>query len=519
MSSSEIAFLALGLILGCALGAAFLAAARSRPAPRREVRITIAPNSIGARRAVTLADPLAVRSRPSPPGSPDEAAWSDNVDAAPGTSLIAGPEAPAIASPIRTRVPSAPALLATTAVAVPVVGEFPVTPLGGTSSAMRGNPWRDTVPAPGVAGAAAMAAASGSAFSAQAAGPQPTAVMDLGQPASEWLVRARPPAHGVQPTLAAAAVGFPIASAEEPGADERRAEEPGADETREPSPAAPPSTAPDPVGGTLTAGPCDPAQTAAEERCLEAAGAREQARGAADAVRDARRAIDDLHERIDKAREASDPRFVAATKSELHAAYRKASSAAGTPDEAEEAARHWLKAIDRTNTDARTALRLVETATAELRERLPALERLAAEADAARISAEGAEQECRVAREELARCEELALAAVMTHDAEPEAAETLHPLAAAWPTEPDLAPDRGSPEGSDEDPAGLPVIIRVLRGDRAARERAAAAFAGDDPAGVATWRLRVSALVDAIVARAIEAGFMDLPDDDPFWQL
>ncbi len=46
-----------------------------------------------------------------------------------------------------------------------------------------------------------------------------------------------------------------------------------------------------------------------------------------------------------------------------------------------------------------------------------------------------------------------------------------------------------------------------------------AAFADDDPAGVATWRLRVSALVDAIVARAIEAGFLDLPDDDPFWQL
>ena len=55
MSPSEIAFLALGIVLGAAIGAAIVEAVRSRPAPRREVRVTIAPNSVTPRRTTTLA--------------------------------------------------------------------------------------------------------------------------------------------------------------------------------------------------------------------------------------------------------------------------------------------------------------------------------------------------------------------------------------------------------------------------------------------------------------------------------
>ena len=49
MTSSEIAFLALGLVLGAALGAALVQVVRARPAPRREVRLTITQNAIPAR--------------------------------------------------------------------------------------------------------------------------------------------------------------------------------------------------------------------------------------------------------------------------------------------------------------------------------------------------------------------------------------------------------------------------------------------------------------------------------------
>jgi len=60
VSPSEIAFLALGIVLGAAIGAAIVEAVRSRPAPRREVRVTIAPNSVNPRRSSTLAAVAAV---------------------------------------------------------------------------------------------------------------------------------------------------------------------------------------------------------------------------------------------------------------------------------------------------------------------------------------------------------------------------------------------------------------------------------------------------------------------------
>ena len=55
MTASEFAFLALGLVLGAASGAALVEVLRSRPPARREVRVTVAPNSI-PRRASTLTD-------------------------------------------------------------------------------------------------------------------------------------------------------------------------------------------------------------------------------------------------------------------------------------------------------------------------------------------------------------------------------------------------------------------------------------------------------------------------------
>src|SRR5690606_34318620 len=55
VSPSEFAFLALGLVLGIAVGAAVAEVFRARPAPRREVRLTVSPNSIAPRGRSTLA--------------------------------------------------------------------------------------------------------------------------------------------------------------------------------------------------------------------------------------------------------------------------------------------------------------------------------------------------------------------------------------------------------------------------------------------------------------------------------
>ena len=75
MTASEFAFLALGLVLGAACGAALVEVLRSRPPSRREVRVTVAPNSI-PRRASTLAESDTTDPGPAR-GGPADRRWMD----------------------------------------------------------------------------------------------------------------------------------------------------------------------------------------------------------------------------------------------------------------------------------------------------------------------------------------------------------------------------------------------------------------------------------------------------------
>ena len=113
----------------------------------------------------------------------------------------------------------------------------------------------------------------------------------------------------------------------------------------------------------------------------------------------------------------------------------------------------------------------------------------------------------------LAACEEAS-----TPEPSPSPPDEGQPFAASWPEErPELRETREpSPEERLE---GLPAIVRILRGDREARERLVALLSAGDPEAEREWRLRVARLVDAIIGRAIEDGYLDLPDDDPFWRL
>jgi len=75
VTASEFAFLALGLVLGVACGAALVEVLRSRPPGRREVRVTVAPNSI-PRRASTLAESDTTDPGPAR-GGPADRRWID----------------------------------------------------------------------------------------------------------------------------------------------------------------------------------------------------------------------------------------------------------------------------------------------------------------------------------------------------------------------------------------------------------------------------------------------------------
>jgi hypothetical protein len=250
-----------------------------------------------------------------------------------------------------------------------------------------------------------------------------------------------------------------------------------------------------------------------EERCALADAARDQAKSAADALREAQRLYDVLRERVDTAQLTADPRHVAAAKEQLHAEFRATSDRAGGPEETEAAARAWLQRINELNTGVRDAQRVLESGNAELRTRLPMLDRLAAEADAARIAGENAEGGCRDARQQLAECEE---AQSRARALVPPPAEDPHPFEGVWPAEEPTLATASSPA---ELLAGLPVIVRILRGDRDARQALVASLGAGEPEGEREWGLRISRLVDAIVARAIEDGYLDLPEDDAFWRL
>ncbi len=567
VSTSEIAFLALGLVLGSAIGAAIMEAIRSRPAPRREVRLTIAPHSIHPRAGATLANAERSEGRAPIPGSPEDGAWPDLLaHPAPEASHPKVPHHPT--APSRTPVPSGPVGVSDAAVAIPVdrPAAVPVRrDAGATSDSRPGSSDRSSAIAGrlGSYGAVTMldptspSRRPGAATSAGGAAPSVSRPGETTRPgpdpapgsAAEVLrkvlagadeskpdrVRARPPVERppvrVSPAAVAVVTGAArpapepavppaaLSASSRAGAELARAAAELARATassdaggREPGPVA--GGTPD-ARSAVDADPCDSLRMLVQERCAVATTAREQARVAADALRDAQRAYDDLRERVEQKQALIDPREVVAAKEALHRAFRAATTGAANAEATEQAAREWLNQVNALNARTREGARVVESGSAQLRDAFPRLERLTVEADAARIGAEGAEVACREAREALARCEEPqaeAAAALAAGSGNPPRA-----VAPSWPAS--VGPDPEPTPTEPIDAGDQPVIVRVLGGDRGARESLVAAMAGGDAELAREWQIRLAQLVDAISARAIEDGFLDLPDDDPFWGL
>ncbi len=495
MSPSEFSILALGLVLGAAIGGAVMEIFRSRPVRRREIRLTVSPNSISPRRASTLSSVDQSGGRGVIPGSPADDGWlerrlvgvHDDAGLAPAAVVRTTPAVTASA-PNRTRVSTGPVEMPSRAVAVPM----------GASMAAIAQESHDEFSGPRVAGRPEPRRDAASAVSS----PAPRPAVEPGRPGPQVAVHARPPVALPRPTISAAAVAVAIEDGGPRALDRDR----GGGE-----PASRPAESPDPVAAQA----CDAERHLVEERCALAEAALEQGRLAAEALREAQRTYDALRERVERAQALADPREIRASKDAIHREFRAARAAALTSEAAENAAREWLNEINRLNTAAREAARVVENGSAELRTQLPKLDRLAVEADAARITAESAQATCREARIALAACEEqaaLAASAAAAMAAE-EGGSTLDDV---WPTEAE-APLRSASEVAEQG-GDTAVIVRILRGERPARERLIAALAGDDGESARQWQLRIAGLVDAIVARAIEAGYLDMPEEG-FWGL
>ncbi len=77
MTASEFAFLALGLVLGIATGAALSMVIRARPPAPREIRVTVSPDAVPRRPPATLSGLV-------PPGSPTMAVAARGRSRRPG---------------------------------------------------------------------------------------------------------------------------------------------------------------------------------------------------------------------------------------------------------------------------------------------------------------------------------------------------------------------------------------------------------------------------------------------------
>jgi hypothetical protein len=498
VTASEFAFLAFGLVLGVATGAAIIEVLRARPPAPREVRLTVTPDSVPRRRSATLAESPSTGLGGDPArGGPADPSMFDLATAMRGGLVLAHAgsrtsvpdrRGPAVSLPAAERAP----------VAVAVVRE--VDPLMLILTAQT----------------AAVAARSGSELVSVAAHPTVEAIAPLADPriaaADPTSVATMKPALAGDGGTADDPTARPSAAAR-PSSDRKasnhaasgRAAKPAASDLAESPPAA--------------TGRCAEPRRVADERCTLAARLADEAADVARVLQDRRREYDAYAVRAEQATALADPRTILAEKESARLAFRVAHAGAHDPGSLEGAARIWLQAINRINSSARDA-----TVTAG-REREAAaalamlIERLDVEADAARINAESAAEACLAARETLAACEEGQVdraAGRLPIDAAAIAARPplvggpeLEP-APGWPAE---LPAIHEPHAAD----AVPRILRILQGDDAALRDVVAALAGDDAEERRRWQLLLADFVGAVQARTIEAAILDFPADHPFW--
>jgi hypothetical protein len=510
LTASEFAFLALGLVLGVASGAALIEVLRARPSSAREVRVTVAPNAIHARFAATLAVPSSSLEAAGPAtGGPGDRRWRDEPpsgDLDPtfrraadrtgmatrispiepvsegqpanrsGTGVPIGPGQAGSAGPATAPRP-APLWLAPTgeAALVPVPMSIEPDPL---TAALRSTA--------AVVATAAMSVPGGRQT-------KPT-ILDRAMASSE------PSVGDAGKRGRAAATADPPSGAGGAGSP--------------PAPAAPaaPAAPPD------ASGPCAEVRRVAEERCAVATRARAGATAAADALRTAQRTHDEHVAAAEAAAAAADPRAIRAAKEEAQQRFRDSRTAATSREDVEGAARTWLAEINRINGETREAASRVERSQAAANSLALTLERLAVEADAARISAEQADEACVAAREVVAACDEaqaLEAAAARLAKPVPPPSRRAAPVPVA-PAPPGAADEFG--DGAPGSRAGQDaLILRILRGDRGAMQHAVARLAGEEADGGRRWQARLSGLAEALIARSIEASAFDFPPDHFFW--
>jgi hypothetical protein len=486
VTAGEFAFLALGLVLGVATGAALVEVMRSRPPAKREVRVTVAPNSIARRRATTLAD-VDAYAEPSGParGGPADRRWVDRETGAEDVDETLPSDAPQTAATDMsngasngTAVPTGPGDRPTAG------GRQPV----GISISHEPDPMMAALQAK-VAGGTPVLMPSGIE--------SPAGPIAVGRMAPETSPGTSAPGTSApeDATVGVATMSRPEASSGGGGKGETQT-----------------TAAVETTQGDAIAGACDEPRRIADERCQVATRAREGANAAVEALRSTQHAYDEHMKEAEVHAATADPRAVREAKEAAQQAFREARSGRQTRDDVETAARDWLTEINRINLATRQASALAERHRLASVDLASNLERLSVAADAARISAEMAEEACVAAREAVAACQEAAavLAAGGRRNSPP-------PMARPTDLEPHEEDADGQRAAMGSRAGEEAVIIKLLRGDREALGRLVAQLGGDDPDERRRWQMEIGGLLEAVVARSMEASAFDFPTEHPFW--
>ncbi|TAM73861.1 MAG: hypothetical protein EPN50_03695, partial [Chloroflexota bacterium] len=488
MNPAEFFFLAVGLLLGLAAGAAVLDVLRARP-PSPEVHLTITRDALprregaGSGAQVAAGDPVA----PGDAIAASGAITAAGAVAAGGAGTTAGAVAAGAAlaggglarrsGADRTdgRIPISvsrgvdPTLAALRAVArerKPVLATADRLagvrrPFDLSSDAARGH--GETVLRPSASTARSTSDPSGGEHTMGLASARPGPA-DLGPTDRAATATRQAPASASQ--VSASASQVPTSASQVPNSASQVPTSPGRPRSRGGASPAPP-------------GPCSAERLLSEERCAVASQARERAEEVASELRRTQRAYDEATARAEAAALASDPRLVADAKEAARQKFRAASGAARARADLEAAATGWLTEINRINRDRREASETAATARQAAAGLLGDIERLTLAADASRITAAAASSACLEARQLLADCEE----AVFARRPAPSRAATPAPSGAATP-----APSRAAtpaPSASAAEPL-LEALQRPPDGEAAAGGTdggtlpAAPSYRGDD---------------------------------------
>ncbi len=468
MIASEFAFMTLGLLLGVASGAALVFVIRARPPAPREVRLIVATDVVPRRMSATLAGNTfgTAAAEPARGGPADRR----TVDREPNVLI----DTLASGRPNRLRVAGVPRTAGVVGTSGAPEVLSPEAPVDAVAVAIPIHHELDPM-------LQALWASADGAMMARVSATRG----DTGDISSHSLDDAETtaPTATARSTQAATSVLEPrpgeILSSAESG-DASRGE----------------ATA----SSSVADGPCAEARMQSEERCRQAEVSRLGATTAAGALAEVRREYDEQRRRADDGRTAAEPRRVHELKEAARAGFRSDRMTAADRTGLETAARTWLATINTINAAAREAAPAINRADIAAATLLPTLERLGAEADVARISAESADAACLEARAAHAECR--------------EAADTGRTLSAARAGRD--VPSAGLPAPLRLD-AGTPTVLRLVAGDRNTRTQVAAALARTLPDAPRPWADLLGELVDAISARAIEESLLDAPANHPFW--